>query len=112
PRGQRRPVAPPTPALTPPVSAVTSHEQKQPARPPSASEPANSRSRNSRTKPPAVDTPLLSRLGAPSASTINGRTSLHSRPPSPQPSGGIAIESICRSWLTSRHLASPALISL
>jgi hypothetical protein len=42
PRRQRRRVPRPRPALTLPVSAVTSHKQIQPARPPSASEPANS----------------------------------------------------------------------
>lgn len=55
PRRQRRRVPRPRPALTIPISAVASHEQKQPARAPGASEPANRGSRNSRTKPPAVD---------------------------------------------------------
>jgi hypothetical protein len=55
PRRQRRRVPRPRPALTLPVSAVASHEQERPARPPSASEPANSQSRNSRTRSPAVD---------------------------------------------------------
>jgi hypothetical protein len=34
---------------------------------------------------------------SPSASTISGRTSRQSRPPLPQPSGGIAMESMRRS---------------
>jgi len=56
--------------------------------------------------------PSPSRLGAAECFHDQRRTSLHSRPPLPQPSGGIAMESICRSRMNSRKLARPAWMSL
>ena len=45
------------------------------------------------------------------AFSICGRTSPHGRPPSPQPSGGIAIDWIFRFLISSVSASSPAFIS-